>query len=190
MAAEKRWREGRTLEDRWIVGTQAFGQGVDYPSVRFVIHLDPREMINFFQETSRGGRDSNPCYCYCLYRYLPSPFTDNTLVDHLGRTEMIEFLTTGSCVRLAFGALDREVHSCVALNAELCYNCERLVQVEDVTTFIGNPRFDLPMISSRDDTLDGVMREVPVSVESNAKLIQEELAASERQLRKLDMILE
>jgi hypothetical protein len=54
-ASLDRWRAGEFLV---MVATSAFGMGVDYPSVRAVLHVGcPRDAIGFGQEVGRVGRD-------------------------------------------------------------------------------------------------------------------------------------
>ena len=56
-ASLDRWRNGESVV---MVATSAFGMGVDYPSVRAVIHVGtPRDAIGFAQEVGRVGRDGN-----------------------------------------------------------------------------------------------------------------------------------
>ncbi|KAJ3871159.1 hypothetical protein F5051DRAFT_290056, partial [Lentinula edodes] len=62
-----RWRKRVNAQDLWIVATQAFGQGVDYPHVKRVVHLDPMDLLDYFQETSRSGRDGLPALCHTFY---------------------------------------------------------------------------------------------------------------------------
>ena len=70
---EARTREYR--QDEWmkdkkqvIVATNAFGMGIDKPSVRFVVHFDlPDSTEAYFQEAGRAGRDGKRAYAVQLY---------------------------------------------------------------------------------------------------------------------------
>ncbi|KAH7868512.1 uncharacterized protein C8R40DRAFT_1074735 [Lentinula edodes] len=185
--AENRWRKRANPRDLWIVATQAFGQGVDYPHVRRVIHLDPMDLLDYFQETSRSGRDGLPAVCHCYFSKLPPPLADHNEVDHSGRGDMILFLQTVHCLRMAFACFDRITHSCIALNGELCSNCEKLQEVPYEFTTLDLPRFDKTFVT---ETPTSTSTSGPSTAESNAAILNASYDAGTQQLIKFTKILE
>ena len=112
-AEDRRKNQERWMSDevRVLVGTIAFGLGINQATVRAVIHLAlPKSIEQFYQEAGRAGRDGNPADCVLLWRkqdagilgYFSNQITDSAERDLAWQRyhKIRDFAESGRCRHL------------------------------------------------------------------------------------------
>jgi superfamily II DNA helicase RecQ len=119
------WRSG---EVQRLICTSGFGNGVNNPHCRHVVHCrDPKTMCRYVQETGRAGRDGGKARAVLFYTEVPG--TSNIEApDAAGQLAMHQYLSqTDQCKRVVISRWSdgkERVQSCSSIPAaELCGWC-------------------------------------------------------------------
>jgi ATP-dependent DNA helicase RecQ len=107
---DRRRNQERWMSDevRVLVGTIAFGLGINKATVRAVIHLAlPKSIEQYYQEAGRAGRDGNSADCVLLWQkkdagllgYFANQILDSAERDRAWQRYHIirEFVESGKC---------------------------------------------------------------------------------------------
>lgn len=124
-AVLQRWRDGKPP---YIVATSAFGMGIDYPRVRWVIHVGvPWTLIDFTQEVGRAGRDGQGGRSVVLVQpgWKPRKDMRSGLRVEEGYRALDGYISATSCRAYELSQyLDEEGVACKP-GAAMCDNCYR-----------------------------------------------------------------
>ena len=131
-----------TEEAVLMVATIAFGMGINKPDVRYVIHANlPNNMEYFYQEIGRAGRDGQPSDTIVLYNLSDLIRRQRMLFEGDGTDEfklleykkleiLIGYCETSECRRkVLLSYFDEHIEHC-----NNCDNCLNPPKVEDYTT--------------------------------------------------------
>ena len=103
---------------RIVLASSALGMGVNFPDVRYVVHLGPaRSIVDHVQQSGRAGRDGKQAYNFVI--------TTGQKLAHC-ETDVKNFAKTNDCFRKALlKPLDLPVDSVNPLH-NCCSNCKKM----------------------------------------------------------------
>ncbi|KAI4365261.1 hypothetical protein MLD38_021260 [Melastoma candidum] len=117
-----------------IVGTVAFGMGINKPDVRFVIHHSlSKSMETYYQESGRAGRDGLPSECLLFFRAADLPRQSSMVFyENAGLQNLYDIayycLSKRQCRRGAFFRhFAEDLQECNGM----CDNCTSVNDVEE-----------------------------------------------------------
>ena len=117
----KSWKEGKL---KILTATSALGAGLDYSSVRLIVHFGfSRSLMDFCQETGRAGRDGKMAKVITLF--WKGIVSETQWISMEEKKEMLKIIQSKECIRWQVGRYLNGVGvNCLSDEKdEICGNC-------------------------------------------------------------------
>jgi len=123
--------------DWFLVSTSSLGAGVDWASIRMVVHYkSPRNLLDYSQESGRAGRDGLVAHSVVWDPQDPGTYMAPNQ-NPIGMAEVRDWLRRDQCLRLIPGHfLDGQGKTCYGLSdVQLCSFCNATIATDMVCHF-------------------------------------------------------